>query len=104
VVHLEQDHVGRVVPATPGLGIADIDEDPVEPRLEAVGVAEGRELLPCLDEGQLDRVLGEVGITQDPVRDEDAAVADDANQGAEGLLVAMPRLFDECSQHSVPSR
>ena len=61
----------------------------MKPRLEPVEVAQGGELPPHLDEGHLDRVLGEVGVAQDPMRDEDAAVADLANQGAEGLLVAL---------------
>lgn len=37
----------------------------------------------------------------DPVSDEDAAIADRTNEGAEGLLVAKPRLIHERSQHSV---
>src|SRR5262245_58297389 len=99
VVHVEQDHIGRMVPSASGLGVAGVDENPVEPRLEPIEVAEGGELLPGLDEGHLDCVLGKVGVAQDPVRDEDAAVADRANQGAEGLLVAMPRLLNDVPQH-----
>ena len=40
-VHLEQDDIGRVPPVTPGLGVAGVDENPVEPRLESIEVAEG---------------------------------------------------------------
>ena len=71
-------------------------------------LAVGMEVLPdrvvdsVLDEGHLDRVLGEVGIAQDPMRDEDAAVADLMNQGAEGLLVALSRLVHDGSQHPRP--
>ena len=32
------------------------------------------------------------------MRDEHAAVADRTNQGAEGLLVTLPRLIDDVSQ------
>ena len=86
----------------------------MEPRLEPIEVAQGGELPPHLDEGHLDRVLGEVGVAQDPMRDEDAAVADLTNQGAEdllvdltnqgaeGLLVALPRLVHDRSQHPLP--
>ena len=34
-----------------------------------------------------------------PMRDEDAAVADRTNQGAEGLLVALVRSIHECPEH-----
>ena len=74
----------------------------MEPRLEPIEVAQRGELPPHLDEGHLDRVLGEVGVAQDPMGDEDAAVADLANQGAEGLLVALPRLVHDRSQHPLP--
>ena len=71
----------------------------MEPRLEPIEVAQRGQLPPHLDEGHLDRVLGEVGVAQDPMRDEDAAVADLTNQGAEGLLVALSRLVHDRSQH-----
>lgn len=38
------------------------------------------------------------------MRDEDAAVADLTNQGAEGLLVALPRSIHECPEHPLPPR
>ncbi len=78
-VRLEQDDIGREVPATPRFGVARVDEDPMEPRLEAIEVAQGGKLPPHLDEGHLDGVLGEVRVAQDPMRDEDAAVADLTN-------------------------
>ena len=36
------------------------------------------------------------------MRDEDAAVADLTDQGAEGLLVTLSRPIHECSQHPLP--
>ncbi len=69
----------------------------MEPRVEPIEVAQGWEFPPHLDESRLDRVLGEVGVAQDPMRDEDAAVADLTNQGAEGLLVALPGLVHDRS-------
>ena len=74
----------------------------MEPRIESIEVAQGGELPPHLDEGHLDGVLGEVGVAQDPMGDEDAAVADLTNQGAEGLLVALSRLVHDRSQHPLP--
>ena len=87
-IRLEQDDIGRELPATSRLGVAGIDEDPMEPGVEPVEVAQGGELAPHLDEGHLDRVLGEAGVAQDPMCDEDAPVADLANQDGEGLFVA----------------
>ena len=101
-VRLEQDDISREVPATSRFGVAGVDEDPMEPRLEPIEVAQRGKLPPHLDEGHLDRVLGEVGVAEDPMRDEDAAVAHLTNQGAEGLLVALPRLVHDRSQHPPP--
>jgi hypothetical protein len=101
-VRIEQDDIRREVPTTPRFGIAGVDEDPMEPRLEPIQVAERRELPPHLDEGYLDRVLCEVGVAQDPVRDEDAAVADLTNQGAERFLVTLLCSVHDRSQHPLP--
>ena len=74
----------------------------MEPRLEAIGVAQRGKLPPHLDDGHLDRVLCEVGVAQDPMRDEDAAVSNHTNEGTEGLLVALFRLVHDRSQHPLP--
>ena len=39
---------------------------------------------------------------EDPMRNEDAAVADFTNQDAEGFFVAAPRLVHDRSQHALP--
>ena len=57
----------------------------MEPGLEALGIAQGPQLTPRHDERSLDRILGEVGVAQDPNRDRHASVADRASQGVEGL-------------------
>jgi hypothetical protein len=98
-VRLEQDDIGCEPLATSRFGVAGIDEDAMEPRLEAIKVAQGRELPPHLDEGDLDGVLGEFGVAQDAIGDEDAAVADLANQGGERFFVAAPRLIHDASEH-----
>src|SRR6185369_12489619 len=73
---------------------------PMEPRFEAIGVAQRTQLPPGHDEGRLDGILGEVGVTQDPVRDPHAPVADLAGKGVEGLLVTLLRPINELSMHS----
>ena len=76
--------------ATPGLGVALVGQDPMEPGLEAIGIAERSKLAPGDDEGRLNGVLGQVGVAQDPARDRHAPIADHAGEGVEGLLVASP--------------
>jgi hypothetical protein len=94
-VRLEQDDICREPPVTSGLGVAGVDEDAMDPSFESIRVAEARKLSPHLDEGRLNRILGEAGVAQDPMRDEDAPIADHTNQGAEGLLVALPGTVHE---------
>ena len=91
--------LGRPATATPGLGVALVGQDPVEPGFEAVGVAQRPQLAPGRDERGLHRVLGQVGVAQDPTRDRHAPVADHARQGVEGLAVAPLRPVHERSVH-----
>src|SRR6478672_1848055 len=101
-VDREKPKFGRPTRLTPGLGVALVDQDPVEPRLEAIRVAQRSQLPPGHDEGRLDGVLGEMGVTKDPVRDGHASVADRAGEGVEGLLVALLRTVHEISMHRAP--
>ena len=91
--------------ATPGLGVALVGQDPMEPGLEAVGVAQRSKLAPGRDERGLHRVLGQVGIAQDPVRDGHAPVADRACEGVEGLArrpVCARSTSARCTRFSFP--
>jgi hypothetical protein len=46
-----------------------VDEDPVDPGVEALDFAELRKLSPGRDKGLLHGVLGPTDVTQDPMRD-----------------------------------
>ena len=46
--------------ATPGLGVAGIGEDPVEPRVEGLGIPQGANLAPRGQQGRLDGVISSV--------------------------------------------
>jgi hypothetical protein len=46
-----------------------MNQDPMEPGLEAVRLTQVRDPAPGDDDGVLQRVLGETGVAQDPVRD-----------------------------------
>ena len=88
-----------------GLEVALPHENAGEPRLEPIGVAQGREVAPGVDEGRLDGVLGTVKIAQDAVRDREESVAGDGHQAGVRILVALDRPFDERSIHvGAPSR
>ncbi len=85
--------------ATPGLGVARVGEDAVEPRLEAGRVAKRAELVPGGDQRALHGILGQVEVAEDPHRDRQARVADQARQGVERFRVAPLRLLDEFDLH-----
>jgi hypothetical protein len=76
-----------------------MDEDPVNPSLEAIDVPELRESSPGENEGVLQGVLGEAGIAQDPEGDRVERVADLVHQDGERLAVTPSGLFDEVSIH-----
>ncbi len=97
--HGQESDLGRPATATPGLGVALVGQDPVQPGFEAIGVAQCAQLPPGHDQRGLHRIIGTVGVPQDPERDRHAPVADHARQGVEGLSVAPLRLVDECSLH-----
>jgi hypothetical protein len=57
-----------------------VGQDPVEPGLEALGVPQGAKLAPCHQQRQLDGVVSEVEVAQDPERDRHASVTGQASQ------------------------
>jgi hypothetical protein len=71
----------------------------VEPRLEAVGIAQGAEVPPGTDEGVLHGILRGRGIAQDPPGDRVQAVIRAAHEVFEGLVIAPLRSGNELSDH-----
>ena len=98
-VHVQHANLCLHAAPTPGLGVALIGQDPVQPGLESVGVTQRPELTPGADERGLHRVVGPVGVTQDPERNSHAAIADHPGKGIEGLPIALLRTVDERSLH-----
>ena len=66
------------------------EQDPEGPSLEAFGVPQVRELPPDRQQGVLQHVLGESGISEDPPGDAQERVTDLVHQLCERLLVAGP--------------
>jgi hypothetical protein len=89
-VGLQDGDVCREPAASPRFGVAGVDKDPMEPGFEPIELAQRGKLAPNLDERHLYGVFGQVGVAQDSVRNKHALPADLANEGGEGLLVALP--------------
>jgi hypothetical protein len=94
-VDRKDPNIGCPRPATPGLGVAGMDEQPTNPGLEAGRVAERRELAPGRDEGALQGILGKVAIAQDPGRDRVQPVAGRVDQGRERIAITVSGSNDE---------
>ena len=83
--------------ASARLLVADANEDPPEPRLESLRIAEARQLTPGRDERLLDGILGAVEVAQDALGHGEQPVGIGARQEAEGLSVSVPRRLDQLS-------
>ncbi len=94
-VDRQDSDMGRPRPATPGLGVAGMDEQPANPSLEAGRVAKRRELAPGRDEGALQGVLREIGITENPDGYREESVAGRVDQGRERIAIAVTGSDDE---------
>jgi hypothetical protein len=92
-------NLGTHAPSTPGLGIALVREDPMEPGFEGIRITKRPELTPAGDERGLHRVLRPIGVAQDPERNRHAPIADRASEGVEGLSVAPFRSVYQLSVH-----
>ena len=67
---------GPRIPAafTAGLYVAGVDDEAVEPGIEAFGVAKGRQVAPGAEQRLLGRVLGAMRVAEDPVGERIAAI------------------------------
>ncbi len=107
IAHGERGDLGeRDLDASPPrlaqLIAAGVQEEPVEPGFEAIGVAKGREVPPAADHRLLDGLVRTVGIAQD----ERGCRLQPAHRGAceygEGVMIALPRSFHEVPLHVPP--
>jgi hypothetical protein len=110
-----RDHVGRVVgclavqrqypnsrapsPLGPRFGVTGVDDETVEPCLEARRVAQGRQVAPGAQERLLRGVLGAVVIAKDAVGEAVAAIDRGAGERREGVAIASARPFHEVDLH-----
>ena len=87
-VDRQDSDVGRPCPATPGLGVAGMDDHLADPGFEAVWVAQGGKLAPDRDEGPLQGILGQIAVAQDPDGQRVRPVTDQLDQCPERLAIA----------------
>src|SRR5262245_13690931 len=99
----ELDLDADATPLAP-LGEAGTDQGPAQPRLEAVGVAERRELPPGSEERLLDGVLREVGVSQDQAGGRIEPVDRGGREHGEGIVIASTRPFHELPFHPTLGR
>ena len=67
----------------------------MDPGLEAIGLPQARQLAPGRDEGDLQGVLGEVRVAQDPMGHREQRVAHLMHQACEGVAITLPGLLDQ---------
>ena len=92
-------HAVPMPAAAPGLVHAAADEEPMQPGIEAVGIAEGRQVAPGTHECLLDRVLGLVRFVEDQPCDRIESGESRSDEHGEGVMIASSRPIHELSLH-----
>ena len=99
---MDNADVGLEPPSMASLVGACIDEQAMQPRIEAVRVADLVQVSPRVGQGGLDSVLGIVGIAQDQASDRVEPIDSGRGKDLECLVVPVPCRLDECSLHRPP--
>jgi len=104
VIDRGQVDVEAVPPEAARLVDAGSVEQSVQPRVEPIGAAEGRQIAPGSDERLLDGVLGLVGVAEDQagsgIEPEDRGSC----KPGEGVMIAPSCPFHEILLHVAPRR
>ena len=103
VVGRQRVQVRRPVALASALGVAGAHEEPVRPGVKARRVAEVRKVPPDGEQRLLRRVLGEVGVAQDPARHRVETVAHGNGEAREGPFVAVLCETHQLRIHPHPS-
>src|SRR5262249_31318897 len=82
------------------LGVAGVDERPLEPGVEPARIAEAGQLAPGDHQRLLHPLLGYVRVAEDAARNPEEQVAPGAGKDGERLPVPSLRLLDEIPIHS----
>ena len=104
-VDRQDSNVGRPCPATPGLGVAGMDDHLANPGFEAVRVAQGGKLAPDRDQRPLQGILGQIAVAQDPHGQRVRPVTDRLDQCPERIAITALCPLDEIPhRHSLNDR
>jgi hypothetical protein len=85
------------------LQVAGMDEETIDPRIEAVRIAEPRQLAPGDHQRLLNGVLGSIDVAKDAIGDPEKPVTASSGQDAERIAVPALGLLDEIDVHRPPS-
>jgi hypothetical protein len=104
VRHRQWMDLGKLDLDAPALGdpeliAAGVEEDPVKPGIEAIGIAQGGQVPPASDERFLDGVLRTVGVPQDQPSRGVKPTDRGACQQRKGVMIAFPCSLHEVSLH-----
>ena len=91
-----------VGPAT--FGVAGAHEEPVRPGVKARRVAKSRKVSPDAEQRLLRRILGEVGVAEDPLCHRVEPVAHGNGEAREGLFVTALRQNHELGIHATSAK
>ena len=87
-VDREEPQVRRPATLTRRVSDADVDDEPRQPRIEPVGIAEPAQVTPGDHQRVLQGILGPVDVTEDPVGGREQAVASRTDQVDECHLIS----------------
>ena len=84
------------------LGDTDVDDKAMQPRIEAVRIAESLQVAPGDHQCVLKGILGPIDVAQDAMCDREEAVAANADQVDKRRLVTVPCRLDEIAITCAP--
>jgi len=99
--HVDDD-LHRPSAPLPNLVLAGIDEQPMQPSVEAVAIAQTAKVTPGPDERVLHGIFRGIPIAEDPPRDRVQAVVCGGREGIKCLVVAPLCALDELGRHPSP--
>jgi len=78
---------------------ADMDEEPMQPRVESIRIAEPTQIAPGDHQCVLQGILGSIDVAEDPLRDREKAVGAGADQVDKRVPITPCRCLDEITIH-----
>ena len=95
--------IGRSATLARRLADADIDDEPLKPRVETVRIAETPQVTPGDHQRVLEGILGPIDIAKDPLSEPEQPVAANVDQVDKRLPIPALRRLHEISIHGACS-